>query len=425
MSAFASTSSVSDTKERVSAMPPPPAGRPCVGGGRSKSDRSASGRDCSPQPGPPGLGSGARLATGDDRSRFGYGGRSSPTPSGVADNDCSSASNSVDLDRDDSFRVVLRLIREFHNMEEPASVTLNRCKTSLAPIHGLQSDPSPALHLPLSPLLRSLLEETNLALSKFVEDQSVPGFLPVTGRHHRKYYSTPSSSFPGPYTVPLGLASINLDRVSESRKRSISLSHSQVSSLETMLSSVCEVTSWLDWWLFTCGGFREQLTDEARGNFERLMLSGSRALEFLGNQGVTALGNLVLSLLDSLLLDSRSTVTRLHYVDLPSSPGIFPSPLLDSALNKMRASSNNAFVQRTLHPPKIPRKSSSGPSKAGYSSASSADRGGASSVVPWPQQQASTAPSSSSSQQGRKKRARKGKAPFLAASGGSGHTGGK
>ena len=58
---------------------------------------------------------------------------------------------------------------------------------------------------------------------------------------------------------------------------------------------MCEVTSWLDWWLSTCGGFREQLTDEACGNFERLMLSGSRALEFLGNQGVTALGNLVLS----------------------------------------------------------------------------------------------------------------------------------
>ena len=62
-----------------------------------------------------------------------------------------------------------------------------------------------------------------------------------------------------------------------------------------MLSSVCEVTSWLDWWLSTCGSFREHLTDEAHGNFERLMLSGSRALEFLGSKGITALGNLVLS----------------------------------------------------------------------------------------------------------------------------------
>ena len=96
--------------------------------------------------------------------------------------------------------------------------------------------------------------------------------------------------------------------MSESRKRSFSLSHSQVSSLETMLSNVCEVTTWLDWWLSTCGSFREHLADEARGNFERLILSGSSALEFLGGQGITAHGNLMLSRKDSLLLDVKSTV---------------------------------------------------------------------------------------------------------------------
>ena len=94
--------------------------------------------------------------------------------------------------------------------------------------------------------------------------------------------------------------------------------------LETMLSSVCEVTSWLDWWLSTCGGFREHLPEEVRGNLERLMLSGSRALEFLGGQGITALGNLVLSRRDSLLLDVHSTipaegVAHLRYSALPSS----------------------------------------------------------------------------------------------------------
>ena len=239
-----------------------------------------------------------------------------------------------------------------------------------------------------------------MALSNFVEDQTVHGFLSVPGRRHRRYYRT-SSSFPGPYTVPLGLASFSLDKVSESRKRSISLSHLQVSSLETMLSSVCKVTSWLDWWLSTCGGFREHLPDRVRGNFERFMLSGLRALEFLGNQGVTALGNLMLSHQDSLLLDARSTVSpeevaRLRYADLPSSLGIFPS-----ALNKMHAASNNTLVQRTLHPPKIPRKSLAKPSKAGSSSASSADRGDASPMVSRSRKQASTAPSSSSAQWGK------------------------
>ena len=188
---------------------------------------------------------------------------------------------------------------------------------------------------------------------------------------------------------------------------------------------MCEITSWLDCWLSMCGSFREHLTDKACGNFEPLMLSGSRALEFLGSQGITALGNLVLSHRDSLLLDVRSTVlaeevTRLRHADLSSSAGLFLSPLLDSALAKMHAASNDALFQRTLYPPKIPRKSSAGPVKVRSSSASSADQGDTSPVVPWSQKQASTVPSST--QQGRKRRGCKGKASFLS---GSGRSGGK
>ena len=116
------------------------------------------------------------------------------------------------------------------------------------------------------------------------------------------------------------------------------------------------------------------------------MLSGSKALEFLGGQGITALGNLVLSRRDSLLLDVRSTVPAekvacLNYSDLSSSSGLFPTPLLDSALTKMCAASNDALVQRTLHPPKIPQKSLARPVKAGSSS-----------TVVAPQSQESTAP---------------------------------
>ena len=200
--------------------------------------------------------------------------------------------------------------------------------------------------------------------------------------------------------------------------------------METMLSSACEVTSWLDWWLSTYGGFREHLPDEVRGNFERLMLSGSRVLEFLGGLEVTALGNLVLSNRDSLLLDVRSTipaeeVARLRYSALPSSFVLFPTPLLDSALTKMCVASNDALVQRTLYPPKIPLKSSAGLVKAGSSSAASADCGGTSPVVPRSQSQELTAPSFSSTQQGRKRLGRKGKAPFSSASGGSGRSEGK
>ena len=180
-----------------------------------------------------------------------------------------------------------------------------------------------------------------------------------------------------------------------------------------MLSSVCEATSWLDWWLSTCGGFQEHLPDEVRGNFERLMLSGSRVLEFLGAQRFTVLSSLLLSHRDSILVNTCSTVpaeevARLRYADLPSSSGIFPSPLLDSALNKMRVASNNALVQWTLHPPKIPRKSSAGPSKTGSSLSASADCSGVSPVVSRSQQQASTTPSSLLFPPGKKRRRTKG-----------------
>ena len=198
MSASSSSTS-SDPKERVSAIPPPPSGQSGVGFSRSKSDCSVSGRDHSPQPGPSGLGLGERSAPRADRSHSEYRGRSSPVPSGAADDNRDSASSSVDLDPDDSVWAVLRLIREFHSMEETASVAPNRCKTSLAPISGLQSESSPALHLPLSPLLRSLHEDTNLALSEFVEGQTIRGFLPVPDCRRRRYYGTSSSSFLGPY----------------------------------------------------------------------------------------------------------------------------------------------------------------------------------------------------------------------------------
>ena len=387
-------------------------------GGTPDDSRPAPVGDSSPRPGPSGWT--AQSSAGAERYRS-DGGRRSPAPSSVADDDRSSAFDTVNFDRDDFFWSVLGLIRSFHNMEEPAGIPSARCKTSLASIYGLMSETSPALHLPTSPLMRSLLDDTNLALSKFLEDQTVHGFLPVPGRRHRRYYRTSSSSFPGSYSVPPGVTSITLEKASEARKRSVSLSASQVSSMETMLSGVCEVASWLDWWLSTCGGFREHLPDEVRADFERLILSGSRALEFLASQGSTVLGNLG-SRRDSLLADIRSMVpaeevARLRYSPLLETVSIFPSPLLDSALTKMRAAANDALVQRTLHPPRIPRK----PAAAGSSAPGSA-QAGSSGACPAQKQTSSSSPSG---QVGKKRKNRKGKAPFSSSSGGSGRSGGK
>ena len=237
-------------------------------------------------------------------------------------------------------------------MEEPATVPGARCKTSLASAYGLAADSYPAFSLPLSPLLSTLLIDINSDLSKFMEDQTVHGFLPVPGCRQRRYYGTSTSSFPGPYTVPPGLTSITMEKASEVRKRSVSLSASQVSSLETMLSGMCEVTSWLDWWLSTCGGYRDLLPIESRADFERLMMSGSRALEFLASQGCTALGNLVLSRRDALLADVCGTVpaeevARLRYSPLvllrPRSSQPLPLPPVSLARERRRARARLPF----------------------------------------------------------------------------------
>ena len=79
--------------------------------------------------------------------------RRSPGPSGVAEDDRSTTFESVDFARDDSFRAVLGLIREFHDMAEPATVPGARCKTSLASAYGLAADSYPSFALPLSPLV--------------------------------------------------------------------------------------------------------------------------------------------------------------------------------------------------------------------------------------------------------------------------------
>ena len=403
----------SDSSEEDRADVSPPRARRAPAG--ASSSRAY---DRSPRPGT------SRSYARDDRYRSGAG-RRSPAPSGTSDDDRSSAFESVDFARDDSFRAVLGLIRNFHGMEEPAGVPSARCKTSLASAYGLMSEVSPAFTVPASPLLRTLLADINLALSKFLEDQNVHGFLPVPGRRHRRYYST-SSSFPGPYTVPPGVTSITLEKVSEAKKRSVSLSASQVSSMETMLSGVCEVSSWLDWWLSTCGGFRDHLPIEVRAGFERLMISGSRALEFLASQGCTTLGNLILARRDSLLANVRGTVpaeevARLRYSSLPETASIFPHPLLDSALLKMRAAASDALVQRTLHPPRIPRK----PAATGQSGGSSAARSGQAGTSGASQAQKQSASSSPSGQSGQRKKKGKGKAPFSSCSRGSGRSGGK
>ena len=126
-------------------------------GGAHAGGRSSWDYDHSPRPGT------SRSFVKEDRYQSGAG-RRSPGPSGAADDDRSSTFESVDFARDDSFRAVLGLIREFHDMAEPAGVPAARCKTSLASAYSLMSETSPAFTLPASPLLTTLLADIDLAL---------------------------------------------------------------------------------------------------------------------------------------------------------------------------------------------------------------------------------------------------------------------
>ena len=110
-------SSDSSEEDRADASPPRTGRAP---GGTPGDSRSSQDYDRSPRPGT------SRLFARGERYRPGAG-RRSPAPSGASDDDRSSAFESVDFDRDDSFRSVLGLIRSIHGMEEPAGVPSARC----------------------------------------------------------------------------------------------------------------------------------------------------------------------------------------------------------------------------------------------------------------------------------------------------------
>ena len=183
-----------------------------------------------------------------------------------------------------------------------------------------------------------------------------------------------------------------------------------------------EVISWLDWWLSTLSKFGESLPEEARSNFQRLMVSGAKSLEFLGSQTTPVLANLVLLRWDSLLSDVRSTVpaeelSRLRRAPLPLSPALFPPTLLDTALSKTRAASSDALVYKALHPPRIPKRQPQGQNRSSSSAATPADRSGVSPLVLRQRQTSLGNSSTASLSGGNPSKPRKGKKPFRHSSG--------
>ena len=276
------------------------------------------------------------------------------------------------------------------------------------------------------------MDKVNSTFDRFVEEQTPNAFMPWTMKRQRRYYQTSKPLFAGPYAVPPGLVSLTLDKASEPKKRPVVIPHTLVSSFETALSGVGEVISWLDWWLSTLSKFGESLPDEARSNFQRLMVSGAKSLEFLGSQTTPVLASLVLLRRDSLLSDVRSTVpaeelSRLRHAPLPPSSALFPPTLLDTALSKTRAASNDTLVHKALHPPRILKRQPQGQNRSSPAAATPADRSGVSHLVPRQRQASRGNSSTTSSSGGNHSKPRKGKKPFRHSSGrpGNARSGGK
>ena len=114
--------SSSDSSEEDRADFSPPRARRAHGGAHTGG--SSRDYDRSPRPGM------SRSFVREDRYQSGAG-RRSPGPSGAADDDRSTTFESVDFARDDSFRAVLGLIREFHDMAEPAGMPAARARLLL------------------------------------------------------------------------------------------------------------------------------------------------------------------------------------------------------------------------------------------------------------------------------------------------------
>ena len=243
--------------------------------------------------------------------------------------------SSVEEERDDSFSSVIDVIRRHHYLEKPASATPARGLSTLSHALGLHSEASPDLHLPPSCLVEALVDKVNSTFDKFVEDQTPSAFIPWPLKRQRRYYRTSKPLFTGPYTVPSGLSSLTLEKASELKKRLVVNPHNLVSSFETALAGVGEVISWVDWWLATLSKFGDALTEETRSNFQRMMVSCARSLEFLGSQTTPVLANLVLLRRDSLHGARRGTPETRH-APLPPSSALFPPTLLNTALSKTR-----------------------------------------------------------------------------------------
>ena len=93
--------------------------------------------------------------------------------------------------------------------------------------------------------------------------------------------------------------------------------------------------------------------------FNRLMESGSRAVEFAAKVNITSLTNLVLAHRDNVLtrlpaLVPSEDAARLRLAPLPSDPHLFPKDLALEVLKNKRVAEKDAAIRQAIAPKRIP-----------------------------------------------------------------------
>ena len=162
--------------------------------------------------------------------------------------------------------------------------------------------------------------------------------------------------------MSLGMTSLTFLSRSELNWSSISLPAQLILVLEVGAATVCEVSSWMDWWLGAVSTFQEHLPAEEQSLFSRLLDSGHKCISMSARTGIALYANLMLVHRDGVLKHVQSTVPQeavalMRNAALPSMVSLVPDDLARSALEKKRAAEQDALFQKAIASPKIPRVS--------------------------------------------------------------------
>ena len=311
--------------------------------------------DSASAPGPSGLGTDPEALgpgvfpppSGDQESLLGMG--DDPVVGDVADPE------EVEMER--QFEAVLGLIRESNRLGEAATIPSRRRFSSLELSLVRASAGRPSVELPWSPLAENILGETNsqvCGLEGSLSSSRSSRLLPPPLQRQRRFYR-PESSAASPLQLPSSVAQLTEGCSVESlKKEGLSFSSAEGLNMESVAMSAIHASSWLDLWSNTLKDFGPGGSSAGdRPKFERLLVSGGRALSFLTSQITNLWANLVLRRRDTVRRSFSKQVSAesslgLRNSSLLASPSLFSESDIQTALERKRSASQDALIQRAV-----------------------------------------------------------------------------